>query len=1072
MRKRLWHKADDKIKYRLLANIGLSQLGLDEIDSAAKFFLEALQYNPEDDRALANAAMGYFFQRDDKNTEKLIDKALQKNPTNILAHSLRIRIAPVTESIEALLEKIPVAYHKEPDVLVALGAVSLERRLYGLAKDYWQEVIDKTEGKGLDGIKVALGTALIEPLKNDYPLIMFGQLSDDQKQDLETAITLFTEVIGDYPNPNHLSSLQFTALTNRLSALRLLKRYDEAIQDVKIALRKEPKNSYLIKQCAIINHDGGNEEEAYQYLKQFLSYFEVPEAHLLAAATLMTLQRFNEAETVLENFLEADISNNFKREAKHIKVDLLVKREDYQTADKLLQEISNENPEDIFIIIKRIELSKLNGSEQNVSALIEQAKLDLLSATILDKIYFADFLHSWQYFRDAAEIYEQFVDKTLNNDLSFRLLESYYFSGNYRDTLDLCEQLLDKYGPLPKISGIAAHIYDYIGDLPAAREVCENHLTIYPDDDVMKLQLAAVNYATQKYEKLDQFLDSEPSIENLNMEGCKKLAQLYKVRNKIDSFINLIYEMRHRFYENKQVHVLYQIGYLEATNIKQDTPILETVQNGCGVLVKNGLSRESWYILEDRPDSNSDRFELNAKQDLYKSLIGKKSGDEIIQTEDNFGCNALTIVAITDKYFAAGKQSFSLLENQLNLKGFRMFTVPMDGDNLSPDWVKQFIKGLQELEKNFEELKSHYISGIFPFGSFATFLNRNPIELWQILAFGVSPFIHSWSTFNHEKFEDALITLQKGELIVIDPISLITLHSLDVADSVVKLLGKFGIAQSTIDLFQSMIETIQGLERKGYATIGTVEGQGVFYEISPEQVTQNSNFFEKIINWISDNCHVLPCNKALDINHSERTKLNEHIGTAFIDTVLIAGEPGRILYSDDQSLRYYARSDSNVPGVWTQAILKYCFTEQNINESLYHKTTLQLAHHGYTYTIIDADTLMEAVRLMNWQLQPVFTSALKALAHQNTSFEYLISVATNFLYKLYLEVKITDNQIIDPRDTFVYDVLKILTEKRSIRYFTNHLKHGIRQKFRVIPLQEEKVLQVIDAWIKYQSVIT
>lgn len=1071
LRKRFWHKADDKIKYRLLANIGLSKLGLYEIDSAANFFLEALQYNSEDDKALANAAMGYFFQRDDKNTEGFINKALQKNPANILAYSLRIRIAPVTESIEVLLEKIPVTYHKDPEILVALGVVCLERHLYGLAKDCWQEAIDKTEGKGLDGIKVALGTALIEPLTKDYPLIMFGQLPDDQKQDLETAISLFTEVIGDYPNPNHLSSLQFTALTNRLSALRLLKRYDEAIRDVKIALCKEPKNSYLIKQCAIINHDGGNEEEAYQYLRQFLSSFEVPEAHLLAAATLMTLKRFNEAETVLEKILEADISNDFKQNAKHLKVDLLIKHEDYQTADKLLQEISDENPEDIFTIIQRIRLSKLNGSEQNISALIEQAKLGLLSATILDKIYFADFLHSWQYFRDAAEIYEQFVDKTLNNDLSFRLLESYYFSGNYRDTLDLCEQLLHKYGPLPNISEVAAYIYDYMGNLPAAREVCENHLKNYPDDDVIKLRLAAVNYATQEYEKLDQFLDSEPSIENLNIESCKKLAQLYKVRNRIDSFINLIYEMRHRFYSDTHVHVLYQIGYLEATNIKQDTPTLEIVQDGCGVLVKNGLDRESWYILEDRPDSNSDRFELNAKQDLYKSLIGKKCGDEIIQTEDSFGRNALTIIAITDKYFAAGQQSFSLLENQLDIKGFRMFTVSMDGDNLSPDWVKQFIKGLQELEKNFEELKSHYISGKFPFGSFATFLNRNPIELWQILSFGVSPFIHSWSNFNHEKFEDALTTLQKGGLIVIDPISLITLHNLDVADNVVRILGNFGIAQSTIDLFQSMIETTQGLESKGYATIGTVEGQGIFHEISPEQVIQNRNFFEKIINWISDNCHVLPCNKALDINHSERTKFNEHIGTAFIDTVLIAGEPGRILYSDDQWLRYYARSDSNVQGVWTQAILKYCFTEQNINESLYHKTTLQLAHQGYTYTIINADTLMEAVRL-NWKLQPVFTSALKALAHQNTSFKYLISVATNFFYKLYLEVKITDNQIIDPCDAFVFNVLKILTEKRSITHFTHHLKNGIRQKFRVIPLQEEKVLQVIDIWIEYQSVIT
>jgi hypothetical protein len=155
-------------------------------------------------------------------------------------------------------------------------------------------------------------------------------------------------------------------------------------------------------------------------------------------------------------------------------------------------------------------------------------------------------------------------------------------------------------------------------------------------------------------------------------------------------------------------------------------------------------------------------------------------------------------------------------------------------------------------------------------------------------------------------------------------------------------------------------------------------------------------------------------------------------------------------------------------GVWTQVVLKYCLVQQNSNESLYRKATLGLVTRGYTYTIIDAETLIEAVRLTGWQLQPIYTSALRALA----DLKYAVFVAADFLRQLYLEVVMTDAQLIDPRDALVFELLKILTAKRSATIFVRELKKIIQQRFEVIPLQEREVLKAINAWFSSRSFIT
>jgi len=771
--------------------------------------------------------------------------------------------------------------------------------------------------------------------------------------------------------------------------------------------------------------------------------------------------------------LQTDCSINLKQNAKRLLFDLFLANNDPKKAEAILNEVVREDPEELFTFIQQIRWQKINAKDEKIPALIEQAKAAIMPKTsVAEQIYLADILFSFGFYRDATEVYEKFVDPTQSTVLSTQLVEAYYRSGNYKKALILCQHLLGKYGALPIVSEMAAYIYEYIGDMDSSRIICEDFILTFPNELWMQLRLANINYVTGNYQDLDRFLDSKPDTKNLSLAGFLKLAQLNKIRKRIDNLLDVIYLMRQSFYDNMQAHYYYEMLYLEASKIKPVTQDYQTVIDGCGVFVRNEFENEQWFILEDLADANFARSELNTSKALYETLIGKGLGTVDLPDQDSFLCRSWVILVITDKYFAASQLSLKELENQPT-NDFKIIAIPMVGDNIANEWVEKFIQELQKHNENFDLIKVDYINGKFPIGTFAYLLRKNPIEIWQNLIWGDYPFIHSWSDFQNEKFDDALITLQKGGLVVIDPISLITLHQLDVADDVVGVVGKFGIAHSTIDLFSMMLEMSQGIQGEGFTGFGANKGQGFFLDISPEQIAKQSDFLEKIINWARDNCMILPCLGALDINKDEHDRLKECIGSAFIDTKLIAAESGRILYSDDQWLRRYARLDTGVKGVWTQVILKYCFVQRNSNISLYSKSSLELVIHGYSYTIMDADILMEAAKLSKWQPAPIYKSALRALGDiKNTNLEYIAFISADFLRHLYLEAILTENTLIDPRDTLVFELLKIITSARSQTSLGRLIKEAIEKRFELIPIQKAKVLLAINSWLSIQSIIT
>ena len=1073
----LWFGADNLLRYRLLTNLGIAKSGVGKISEASIHYIEALQYKPDDDMALAHAARGYEFQEDYAAAEKYALQALEKNPSNTVAHGLLIKIAPISESMESLAEKVPVAYRNSTDVLIALGVAAIYRNSFDEAEKWWETALLQSSGSSMDTVKVYLAAILIDPIARKDPLIIAGQLSESSKIRLERSITLLTEALGgDHVDPKNLSHLTEKALRNRAIALRLLGKREESIRDVEVAIRKEPNDHSLIKLRAILAHEIGKHEEAYTHVKEILFSPQTPEVTLLAANMLVILNRVAEAESLLNQFLESDVSDGLKQAARQLKFSLAIRSRNKDNAEKILSEIETQSPESTFFLIRAIIWhDTFTDKKEVILQLIEKAKAAVCGRpSLLDEMELANLLYSLSYYRDASEVYEQFVDKDIDSYLSQNLLKSYYQSGDYKKALELSKTLLDRNGPSKLVSEMAVFIYsNIVGDAEAAQQICNDYLSINPNDPVLKIRLASIHYATGNYTKLDEILASSWNADDLDFYPLKELARLYKFRGEIDRFLEVVYKIRHRFYDNGEAHAFYQYSYIRVTKLQDNNcHDLDQVKDECGVLLRSETGDETWYILDNQIGAIRSRDELDSTQPLYNTLLGKSHGEEIVLVEDNLGKRSLTVAAITDKYFAAGKQGFSIIDKRTDIKSIRMVSTLNEEGEESSDWIEKFIKQFEQWGEHSNRIKSDYIAGKLPFGSIATLQNENPLKTWQNLVFDSNPFIHTWSNFEHEKFSDAIIALQKGGLIVIDPISLMTLHHLNVADDTVNLLGQFGIALTAIDMFRSMIEELQDFESEGLDSIGVEEGKTRGYQITSEQVRQHITFLERIINWTKENCITLPCHRALDIDTETRAQLNQCMGTAFVDTALIAGEPGRILYSDDQLLRSYANSDSGVAGVWTQTLLNYCFREKSINEPLYQKASVHLAILGYSHTVIEPNTLITAAQLTQWKPDLLYTSLLEKLDKRGDDLVFLVRFSMDFLYQLYLEPIVVESQLIDPRDALVCELLRVFTKRFSNHQFTTILKLALQKKFKFIPIQSQRVSNVIDIWLSQQLILT
>jgi hypothetical protein len=214
---------------------------------------------------------------------------------------------------------------------------------------------------------------------------------------------------------------------------------------------------------------------------------------------------------------------------------------------------------------------------------------------------------------------------------------------------------------------------------------------------------------------------------------------------------------------------------------------------------------------------------------------------------------------------------------------------------------------------------------------------------------------------------------------------------------------------------------------------------------------------EKLKKWVLDHCAITPLKKGPMPEPTEDR--NEMLGPSFLDTILIAKEQGCPLYVEDFGTKMLALNDFAVESFWTQVMLMSAAADEQITDDEYNDAVMQLIHLKYRHTTISGQVILHAAKKSNWTNTDAFTEVLETLRGTQTEIGSAAGVLVEFMFHLWQQ-PVLDFQ----RDTLAMAALDVLSDQRDDRAVVRLMRMAVENRFRMVPLTEARVQQVISAW--------
>ena len=1071
LKNRIWADASEDLKFSILTNMAAAQLALNDEKEAAKLSIKAFRHKPEDEIALSNRALAHFLRGDMEEAANYAKQTSKINDDNINARVVLIHLSSKKEPLEQVIAQVPDYLRETPQIAHAFSNIAKEQGDLQEARRWRETIVEQEQGDD-PGFKTSLATILIEQVLDDGYVMYTKQLDDSQKEQLHRAVELLTEAWNSVAD-TELRSARTDWIINRSTAFRLLGESEASIKDLDTALEIEPAHPMLLKNRGIFAFEQGNRDSAIDFLERIQSEPENYEAQITIANILFTDKRYDEAITKLNDLLKTNPSTELQDEVNRRLVRAYIADERIEEAQSILKPMQESSPTNIFNLINAALISsKMGNSDEAISIFKEAYNYALDSTDFLEIVELAAELFIYEQFKEAATLYEKLADTSQNSQLTQWLVQSYYNSGEIAKALEICQKLREKYGPLENISVMEVVIHEEYGDMNQAEMVCKEYLNKFPTDYGMRIRLGMVLFRSNKEEDIDNVLESFPESNNhsflkdLSLEACYHLAQLYRVRSKLEKALQVMYETRRTHLDNPAAHLIYIELFYQVEKLIPHVLNPSKVAQDTAVQINN-LDQDNWYIIEDRDDPDISRGERNISEPIVQKMLDTAEGNEIIFRQTPDGPKIGKIVAIKSKFVHAFQESFRNYEHLFPMDQ-GMETVQLDTSDAIDD-KERFKPVTNRVDRHHEyilEIEGLYKEKHLTIGSFTKLVGSNSLDTWGTLMGNPELGIRCSIGDIEERIDILNLLNHSKPKLVVDIISLITLHSLDAANIVVSTFGKLYIAQSTIEELQDIIIEREGMWSNREGMIIGKEGNRYVKQImNPEDTKRGIEYLKNLVHWISDNCEVGKATVGSEMNQLRRRELNDRLQQHFLDTVLLASQPGHLLFSDDGRLRLYAKTSLNndagtnfqIEGVWTQVLLEHCVNQNLLDKADYDEMTIKLVCSNYYHTQFDASLLLETAKRSNWKLSGPYKSFVLALSEERMNSQTALDVAVDFLFTLWDESTISFRQ----KQFLSLGLLTGLTYGRYAHDVLNQLARQVREKYRIYTPNQNHILRRI-----------
>ena len=974
-----------ELQFRIFTNLGASSLATEDVDAAATYLEHAHELQPDNPKAISNAAIAAHIRKDSKRATELAIQAREAVAENSQATVVLLEElweAGCTDKLESLVSAEAWIWG-DRNCGIALASIRLRQDRFPEAVTLCRTLAAAHPDD--PGIRVTLGQCLLKEAQAALQSST-GNTGEalEELREAEAALQRATELLGS----TQLSVQRHDALVALGNVHALLGLPTAAMADLNRVLSESP------------SHPDAN------FLKGLLL---LDEGQPAAARIVLELARGHRGDDVLGplagacidsgdavaavNLLRGSFSlddpewEDVQRGVLLIRAEATANIED--SVGPAIEAALADHPNSARLLTLAGAHSDLGGGlDESVRLLteaLEQAG-ELDRREVLTRL--ATLLQRSGRFPDAADLLAEVIGDAPSHPAACELLVCLVNAQRLREALAWAQRIRQAQPQLPRqVLEAEAKILERAGDTPAAisrlKELC-SHVDSTAVDPVT---LAAAQF---RGGERDAAVETIGGIRPANLcndpLSLLRLAQLKMLLEEHGGLDDAYLAYRCGL-DEPSVYLGY-LGIYLACETEVAEP--EVASSGCAVLLR-GESKEQWYQLLDGGEIPYNSYHLQPTQPLAQRLVGAQVEDTIVLRE---GLEDLSyeVVALQSKFLRAFQEIHE--EFSTRFPEHEGLSRVVGGDK----GLAKVLTTIDQRDRFANEVERMYREGRLPFASFCSLLGRTVLEGWRGCTESRSIPIRC-GVGTDEETGTASKLLRGADGIVLDLLALLTVHELGLAAKLQSRFPRVVVPQLVIEeLQEAYYNTVLGPTPSGY--LGKSEdGQYSLTEMTEAGWEQQKAFVRSVLS-LAESLDRVPSYGLLEADDAEG--LIEMLTWAGVGAVY-AGELDNaiqlVLVSDDLGLASVARHlGADVAN--TQAALGELCSADVITSEEYSLQIERLALLNYRFVRVDAKDILRRLEEKGYATTDGTRALLGTLEGPDCSEESAISVAAEVVVTL------------------------------------------------------------------------
>lgn len=1043
-----------ELQFRIATNLGACALRLEDEETAKTEFRIALRYEPENPKALANAASAELLDGNFEEALRLSAEARRLNERDDHATSIYLQAlhgAGRQNDIERLVREED--WIREDAVCtLALGSLKHKDQQWEEAEKCLRTSLQK-DPENPQTYSLLAQTIIIPlqmSLREDPPLPwQLPEPVEARAREAEAFLTRAAAILERQENRQRLC----TVLVNRAAVRVMLGDFRGVVRDCDRVLAEDATDSVALRNKSIALLQLDRAAEAVECLERIDDPEERSKTVLMLAAAYWETEQYEKVIATLTPAWKPGSRERPQIDTGDILAAAYMKLGKPEEAGRVVHRLVELWPGDPDALAALGRQRRREGKPQEAVAILREA-LSYAKGRQRQRIALelADLHDDLRNHSEAAELYSSLVEKQKDTPTLRKYLIALFNAGSYREALPLAKTLRADGPAIPVITEIEALILEYIGDLESARSLRVQLSEIDSKNVSHRVRLALLDIRRGEREQARQPL-SEIGFEDIK-NNAMALIQVAEARSMLGmgDVLPLAYRARQLAFDDPNIHLAYLNLFLRRE--ERDRSVLEPTEVGldCTVHLRRNGETRTFTLLKEDP-INRDRGELSLTDSLAAKLLGKRKGDEVVLKDTPLEQLSYELADVQSKYVFAFQETLS---------GFTtwfpdhpgLHRVEFKEGDLSK--IKTLLDARQ---RRISEVMRLYRKRNITLGVFARLVGSPLSIVWAGMVRSPDGIvIASSGAVEDARRETELLSSARD--LVVDLTALLTFEYIGLLDRLTAGFQRVFVPQAVLD---EINETLSAdfFGPRPTMTVWKEGDQYVRQEITPEALEQGQKFLQGIRSFIESRAVVAPAAGLLDFARAKLEELQGILGREAIGAILVARERTLLLFSDDFGLRGVARNDWQVEGVWSQAVLVNLRDRGIVSDEEYREAIRRLALGNYYFVSINADDLMWM--LIRNEMRPTYEVAriLSLLEGPDCSEESAVRIIADLIRKVWLE------NILYNQKLWVLDLaLGVLAKGRVASRVMERLKAELRTRFALMPLALPAIFRSIHLWGK------